>query len=162
MLHLCPLPLTWLPPCFDSRLDSRLDSPLTPALMIGSFSAAGDPVCKEAVVSDSFTVKDTKHWSVEEVKQWAHATLEENQLEERYIQQTLKALDEQGINGTQLLNTTKEELIKLYGIPGGPAGYLMDAIGDLSKLYNGKCFGRAQSMLLLFSDYVKTRSCSHY
>jgi hypothetical protein len=39
----------------------------------------------------------------------------------------VRVLSEQRVNGVQLLKTTKEEL-RSYGIPGGPAGMIMDAI----------------------------------
>jgi hypothetical protein len=39
----------------------------------------------------------------------------------------------QEVNGRQLLKVTKEELVKLYGMPGGPAGEIVDAVAGMAS-----------------------------
>jgi hypothetical protein len=70
-----------------------------------------------------------KAWSVEQVRDWALSIY-------GILPEDARALVKQRISGDQLLKVTKEEL-RSYGVPGGPAGKLMDAIKLLSQPAGG-------------------------
>ena len=76
------------------------------------------------------TADDVRKFTVEGVRQWAVVTVGID------VKHAAK-LVAQEIDGEALLEVTKEDLVKFYGMPGGPAMKLMKAINALLNVNTG-------------------------
>ena len=76
------------------------------------------------------TADDVRKFTVEDVRQWASESVGID------VKHANKLVDQE-INGKSLPKVTKEDLVKLYGIPGGPAIKLMEAINALLNVNTG-------------------------
>ena len=97
----------------------------------GGGVAAADDV-REFTMEDvrKVTVEDVRKFTVEGVRQWAVVTVG---IDVKHADKLVA----QEINGKSLLEVTEEKLVKLYGMPGGPAIELMDAINALLNVDTG-------------------------
>ena len=76
------------------------------------------------------TADVVRKFTVEDVRQWAVVTVGID------VKHAAK-LVAQEIDGEALLEVTKEDLVKFYGMPGGPAMKLMKAINALLNVNTG-------------------------
>ncbi|CAJ1412313.1 unnamed protein product, partial [Effrenium voratum] len=78
--------------------------------------------------------EEVEAFGEEEVLSWAEAVLNEGKVRDELIQQTVTALQQQGVTGKSLLKLTLEELMAApYNIPGGPAKLLAEKIRLLQE-----------------------------
>jgi hypothetical protein len=87
-------------------------------------ASSGAPLAAVAAVLP--TLEDVRGWVALRVKQWAMTVgLDDDDA---------GILAKQKIDGTALLDVvTEEKLIKMYDMPGGPAGKLMNAVAAIKK-----------------------------
>ena len=89
-------------------------------------ASSGAPLAAAAPAKPS--LKDMRSWDVEGVKLWAMAV-------DGIAVVYADILVAQEIDGAALLDVvTEEKLIKMYGMPGGPAGKLMNAVAAIKKV----------------------------
>ena len=93
-----------------------------PSRMASVSAPSGAPLAAAALP----TLEEVLSWGAEGVKQWAKTVgLDDDDA---------GILAKQKIDGAALLDVvTEEKLIKMYGMPGGPAGKLMNAVADIKE-----------------------------
>ena len=104
-----------------------LRPPQAPALaFVARFSsdARAPPNGAPRALAARVTAVDLRSKDVAGAREWAVQSV-------GLLPQHAAILAAQFIDGEQLLKVTKEELVKLCGMPGGPAGKIVDAIAAM-------------------------------